>query len=87
MDVSRGSDQATLSAGKKAQSGGGTGVIPDKAEAFEEFKSQDGAEVNKQLKENISALKDKKVAQKELATKINAIKSEIDSIQTQVLIY
>jgi hypothetical protein len=35
----------------------------------------------------VTALKDKKLAQKELATKINTVKAEIDAIQTQVLVF
>jgi hypothetical protein len=83
LDASRGGDNSTPSAGKRAPATSG-GVVPDKADAFEEFKTQDGAEVNRQLKENVTALKDKKLAQKELATRINAVKSEIDAIQSQV---
>ena len=83
LDASRGGDQTASSAGKRAPASSG-GVVPDKAEAFEEFKTQDGAEVNRQLKENVAALKDKKLAQKELATRINTVKSEIDAIQSQV---
>jgi kinesin family protein 6/9 len=84
LDPSRGGDSSTPSAGKRPQGASSGGVVPDKAEAFEEFKTQDGAEVNRQLKENVTALKDKKVAQKDLATRINAVKSEIDAIQSQV---
>ncbi len=84
LDASRSGDQSAPLAGKRAQSAVGGGAVPDKAEAFEEFKTQDGAEVNRQLKENVAALKDKKLAQKDLATRINAVKSEIDAIQTQV---
>ncbi len=83
LDASRGGDQTASSVGKRAPALSG-GVVPDKAEAFEEFKTQDGAEVNRQLKENVAALKDKKLAQKELATRINTVKSEIDAIQSQV---
>ena len=83
LDASRGGDQTASSAGKRAPALSG-GVVPDKTEAFEEFKTQDGAEVNRQLKENVAALKDKKLAQKELATRINVVKSEIDAIQSQV---
>ena len=82
LDASRSGDHSTPAVGKRAPTSGG--VIPDKAEAFEEFKTQDGAEVNRQLKENVTALKDKKLVQKELTTKINAVKSEIDAIQSQV---
>ncbi len=71
--------------GKRAPGAASGGVVPDKAEAFEEFKTQDGAEVNRQLKENVAALKDKKLGQKDLTTRINAVKSEIDAIQTQVV--
>ena len=83
-DASRGGDHSTPSVGKRAPGASGGGVVPDKAEAFEEFKTQDGAEVNRQLKENVTALKDKKLAQKDLATRINAVKSEIDAFQSQV---
>jgi hypothetical protein len=86
LDVSRGGDSSSASMGKRAPGASSGGVVPDKAEAFEEFKTQDGAEVNRQLKENVTALKDKKLAQKDLATRINAVKSEIDAIQTQVLL-
>ncbi len=84
LDASRNGDSSTPSVGKRTQGSASGGVVPDKAEAFEEFKTQDGAEVNRQLKENVTALKDKKLVQKELTTKINAIKSEIDAIQSQV---
>jgi hypothetical protein len=82
LDASRSGDQSAPAVGKRAPASGG--VVPDKAEAFEEFKTQDGAEVNRQLKENVNAFKDKKLVQKELATKINAVKLEIDAIQSQV---
>ncbi len=84
LDPSRGGDSSTPSTSKRPQGASSGGVVPDKAEAFEEFKTQDGAEVNRQLKENVTALKDKKLAQKDLATRINAVKSEIDAIQSQV---
>ena len=43
------------------------GAIPDKNQAFEEFKETDGRDLNRALRENAASLKDKRQKQKDLA--------------------
>ena len=42
-------------------------AVPDKSQAFEEFKESDGKDLNKALKENTASLKEKRQKQKDLA--------------------
>jgi hypothetical protein len=58
--------------------GGGGGGVPDKSQAFEEFKETDGKELNKKLKDNTQLLKEKRTLQKQLAVTINTYKKQID---------
>lgn len=55
--------------------------VPDKAQAFEEYKETDGAQLAGILKDNQLALKDKKVVQRNLAMTINTLKKEIDELK------
>mmetsp|Transcript_12708 Transcript_12708/g.19993 ORF Transcript_12708/g.19993 Transcript_12708/m.19993 type:complete len:403 (+) Transcript_12708:2-1210(+) len=58
--------------------------VPDKNQAFEEFKETDGKTLNTELRENALELKAKKQQQKDLAVRINTLKKEIDSLKVQL---
>ncbi|EDO44491.1 predicted protein [Nematostella vectensis] len=51
---------------------------PPKNEAFEDFKKERGSEINRILNENKQILREKKRSAKELSSRVNSIKSEID---------
>lgn len=59
-------------------------AVPDKAQAFEEYKETDGVALNNVLKENTLALKEKKKLQRDLALTINQTKKEIDLLKDQL---
>ncbi|XP_033848970.1 kinesin-like protein KIF9 isoform X1 [Acipenser ruthenus] len=58
---------------------------PPKSEAFEDFKSERGSEINRILKENKSILLEKRKKVKELMDIINYTKEEIDSTKQALL--
>jgi len=69
---------------KRLPKGAGTGAVPDKNQAFEEFKETDGKELNGALRDNGASLKDKRIHQKELALTINTSKKQIDELKQQL---
>lgn len=64
--------------------GAGAGGVPDKNQAFEEFKETDGKELNKALRENSASLKERRQKQKDLAVAINTSKKQIDDLKTEL---
>ncbi|KAM8967191.1 kinesin-like protein KIF9 [Pelodytes ibericus] len=55
------------------------GTPPPKVDAFEEFKTDRGSELNRIFKENKAILSDRKKKLKEITQRINMIKQEIDT--------
>lgn len=69
---------------KKAVKMAAGAVAPDKNQAFEEYKQTDGQTQNGVLRENTASLKEKRLAQKELAATINTAKKQIDAYKVQL---
>jgi kinesin family protein 6/9 len=69
---------------KRVVKKGEGGAVPDKNQAFEEFKETDGKDQNRVLKENAASLKDKRQKQKELALTINTCKKQIDDLKVEL---
>jgi kinesin family protein 6/9 len=83
---SPGADRGSIAGSpKKVVKKASTGVgVPDKNQAFEEFKETDGKELNKTLRENSASLKERRQKQKDLALVINTSKKQIDDLKKEL---
>jgi hypothetical protein len=77
----RAADKSMAVSPKRQQQNKEGGAVPDKNQAFEEFKESEGKELNKALKENTASLKEKRQKQKDLALSINTCKKQIDALK------